>query len=316
MAIDKYIMVTMPSSIKRQWAALGGSVAKGVPENDVIYFEGRDARDYGSNLSYVAQAAAEDGYPFLEQFAVGLKSEYIQQSAGNVALFWNWARVLKRIAESAETCMVIWDDRIPNVEYRHLKKLCRQMKARGNFYIAQLRLRADWAALHALGRPEYKFENVYADSQVFENSIDSFHGNYIDAYFQPGLLGYDETMILSPAGASWLLNQMLTMKVIDVRGFVFKETAEKAIYETDPQPQERARLNNDNYLCWDPQLKEAVKIALSNKRGIYTPKRIGYAFVQEHLNFDSDVNWSPTGEGSPKYPTRIRFIDEVESSWE
>ena len=315
-AIDRYIILTIPSSIKRQWASLAGAVATGVPEDMVSFFKGEDARDYGLNMSYVAQSASEDGYPFFYQFAVGLESAYIKQSAGNVALFWGWARVLEWIADSSETCLLIWDDRIPNIEFNHIDNLCREMKAAGNFYIAQLRIRSDWANLQALGRPEYKFEDPYVEEQIFKHAMKNFSGKYLDTFFQSGLLGYDETMILSPVGANWLLQQMKLMEIVDIhKDFEFSETKELGIYETDLNPLERARLNNDNWLCWDPKFREATQEAIESKRGIYTPKKIGYKFVQEFLNFDSDVAWSPDGEHVVKFPSRIKFIDDEVPLW-
>ena len=308
-AIQKYIIMTMPKSIKRQWATRGGNEAMGVPDDIIIFFPGYDARDFGSNMSYVAQSAADDGYPFLAQFGVGLKSVYVKQSAGNIALFWNWARVLKRIADSDETCLLIWDDRIPNVKFWHFNALVSEMKMRGDFYMAQLRLRANWQNLKALGHPAYEYETPEIDEELFKNSIDAFHGSYVDTYFQKGLLGYDETMVFTPAGAAWLLNQMRTMDILDVRGTVFEETEDTELFEIDPQPQQRSRLNNDNWLCWDTKLKKAVEAAVEAKRGIYTPRRIGYTFIREGLEFNSDVDWSPTGTGQPT-GVGIQFISD------
>lgn len=297
--IDRYIIMTMPKSIKRQWSVLGASVAMGVPYDKIRFFAGKDARDYQRNMSSIAQAAADDGYPFLSQFGVGLEGCFVKQSAGNMALFWNWARVLAWIAESSETCVLIWDDRIPNVDYHHFNKMVVDMQMRGNFYLAQLRLRANWQNLMALGRPEYQHEDPETDAQLFLKSIDAFQTSYVKRYFQHGILGYDETMILTPAGANWLLHQMQTMEIVDVRGFEFQETEDTELFEIDPQPQQRARLNNDNYLCWDPKLKAAVEDAVEKKRGLYTPKRIGYAFVREYLTFNSDVEWQATGTDAP-----------------
>ena len=308
-AIDRYIIMTMPKSIKRQWAVLGGSCAMGVPYNRIGFFAGYDARDFGRNMSYIAQSAADDGYRFLAQFGVGLESVYIKQSAGNVALFWNWARVLSWIADSGETCVLVWDDRIPTVKFKYFNKLAVDMQMRGNFYFAQLRLRANWQNLKALGRGEYEHEIPHIDTDLFENSIAAFDGNYVDSYFQRGLLGYDESMVITPMGAAWLLNEMTMMETVDVGCVQFEETEDTELFEVDPQPQERSRLNNDNWLCWDPKLRESVNKAVEANRGIYTPRRIGYAFIDEFLEFNSDVDWQRTGTNAPT-GVGIKFLND------
>lgn len=334
--IEQYLILTLPRSIKRQWAALMGAVTMGVPYDIVKFVEGIDARDYQENMPNIAEAAARDGYPFLRQFALGKQESWVQQSAGNVALFWGWARTLKYIAHSGVNTLLIWDDRIPRVRYDVIENVLAELYQRTpEFYIWQLRLRSHPIHLQALGRTEYQYEGGDAEIDTerthFLKSIEAFvddvefeirfpagvrhplktpkFENY-RFYLQDGLLGYDETMILSPRGAQWLLDEMLNMedRTASLKDFEFPDVSDGIYTPENIYPQMRSRLNNDNFLHWGTT--EAVRDALSQGKGLYCPKRIGYEFVYEPLNFNSDVHWNSNqhiGWYAPR-ETQIRFV--------
>lgn len=291
--------MTIPRSLKRQQTVLGGTLAMDVPDAKIHFFKGYDARDFDDNMLRIAEAAADDGYKFLYPFAVGMKSAWIKQSAGNVALFWNWARVMKYVVDSGDTTLLIWDDRIPSVFFDTLEMTLAQLKKKDNFYLWQLRVRGDAQLMKALKRPASEYVDTKTQTILFKSAVRSGNLNPKEL-LQPGLLGYDESMVISPAGAAWLLKQMETMEVVESvsTAFEFTETQNDSIADVDPNPAERARLNNDNWLCWDPKLQAEIQTALKTRKGIWTSKHLGYSFVRDWANFQSDVDWATPIEDS------------------
>ena len=308
--IDKYILMTMPRSIKRQWYALGNATAMGVPFDRIRFFPGHDAEDYDMNMTRIADAAADDGYPFLRQFAIGFKGAHIQQSAGNVALFWNWARLLDWISNCDELCIVLWDDRMLKVPFMLLENVVAELYTRPeDFLIFQLRLRSNFAHLNAVGKDNFKVtDDLQAENEFFETSIHARIPSYFSAYLDKGLLGWDESMVISPWGAEWLLQQMHDMEDITelLKDFQFDEQPHHMISAENLQPLQRSRLNNDNWLWHGTQ--DAVKQALRNNKGLYHPRRIGYAFAAEPLDLGSNVHWNIDAEWNVDPKAHIRFL--------
>ena len=161
---------------------------------------------------------------------------------------------------------------------------------RGDFYMAQLRLRANWQNLKALGRPAYEYESPEIDAELFKNSIDAFHGSYVDTYFQKGLLGYDETMVFTPAGAAWLLNQMRTMDILDVRGTVFEETEDTELLKLI-HSRNNGRVSTMITGCVGIQnSKRLLKLPLKPS-GVYT-HRGGSAILSSERVWNSTRMWT------------------------
>ena len=285
-----------------------------VPDEKIAYFPGHSAKDFGSSMTAVAEAAADDGYPFLWQFAVGMESAWIRQTAGNVAVFWNWLRILKYIIAEGVTAVVLWDDRALNVEFQTLEQCVRQLHAHGKFALWQLRIRANHETLKALKRPAKEYEDVHEKAYLFKISKRvGFHD--IATYLQKGLLGYDESMVITPRGAEWLYREMLTMPKHDVhRDFEFVEGRDDLLSAVELNREQRSRLTNDNWLCWDAQLQENVQKAVAAGMGIYTSRYIGYDFAHEYLPMGSLVDWATDTEDpfvleSQPPMAKIRFIE-------
>ena len=291
--IDRYIVLTMPRSIRRQLLIFGNLCTQQVPYEKIEFIAGIDARDYNFNMKEIADAADADGYGFLQQFALGIKEQYTKQSAGNIALFWNWAKTLKYIATSGLTAVILWDDRFLTVPHPILEKLAHDLYTQApEFYIAQLRLRINIEFPKLLDYEIPEFENTPKYHAIFQETVYTI-SNYRDMYFETGMLGYDESMLLSPKGAQWLLDEILNMKDLSdhLLDFEFPVIQSREdITEKNIHSKERSRLNNDNWLCWG--LTDAVKTALTENKGFYFPKHPQYAFVNEPIISGSDVIWS------------------------
>lgn len=283
--IDEYAIITIPRSIRRQYLMLGNLMTMRVPYEKIMFYAGADAKDYNHKIETVADAAIEDGYDFLRQFSVGLKDKYIKQSAGNLALFWNWVRILKHIYINDITCVLSWDDRFLQVPYDILEEIVAELYSREEeFLFLQMHLRGPKIALGLCGHTEKK-----QSSKIFYNTINSRVDSYYDLFLQKGIFGYDETMVITPAGANFLFNIMVNMEDLT------KEVRDHKFAHLDPTTEEelerkyRSRLNNDNYLCWGTKLH--IEEALSQNKGIYSPKHTTYTFVNEPIDNGSDVVW-------------------------
>ena len=301
--IDEFLIITIPRSIKRQWAVLGGTVARGVPYEMIKFVMGEDAKDYNNNMETITKKAKSAGYPFLEQFGIGLQSKYVKQSAGNIALFWNWAKTLQYIAESGKTVYLTWDDRIPQVPFKIIESVLTELyKRQEDFYIWQLRLRSVWQHLKAIGKTAYgENDDIEAERDLFLQTVEHTD-TYFQHFLQLGLLGYDETMIMSPRGAQWLLDLMLNMedRTEHLKSFEFSDTE-----NINENLNEQSRINNDNWLHFG--ILDEITQAISERKGIYCPKRIGYEFIYEPLKMNTDVHWKAEPEDKHWYsePTII-----------
>ena len=233
------------------------------------------------------------GTHFSVSLGLGLESAWVKQSAGNVALFWNWIRVLEWIAESGETCLLTWDDRCLTVPFDILEDVVAELYTRPEtFYGFQLRLRAKWSHLNAVGRLEFSEDNdVEGESLFFRHSMRSATRNYFPGCLEKGLLGFDESMVLSPRGAQWLWEQMVGMEDLteELIGFTFDEQQEDLLTAENLQARQRSRLNNDNWLWWGNM--EAIATAIKENKGFYHPRRIGYAFIEDWMPLGTNVHW-------------------------
>ena len=233
--------MTLPRSVRRHHMMFGNLLSMRVPEDKIKFVVGKDGNDY-DNMQAVADAAKDDGYPFLEQFGVGMEGAYVKQSKGNMALFWGWAKTLKYISESGKICLLSWDDRFLMIPFPILEKIVYELYAgKPIFYAFQLRLRSPREHLELLGYSQMRprdVDEITVEANLLddESHKDLFYGtiygtvhSYYDLFLKKGLLGYDETMVLSPDGAKWLLKQMLTMAELkdELIGFTFQETIEE-----------------------------------------------------------------------------------------
>ena len=337
--IDQYLILSIPRLLKRHWTALGGAIAKDVPYEIIRFKKGIEARDY-KTMTEVAMAAHEDGFPIFHQFALGKQENNSQQSKQNIALFWGWAKALKYIAESGLTTLLTWDDRIPSVKFSVLQEIMKFLYAQpDNFLIWQLRIRTLPENLPLICT-EDEIKEILPDDigktrADFINTIEGFDiqninfampsGETINLnpkeviekrdyahYIRKGLLGYDETMVLSPAGASWLFSQILNMenRIEDLHTFEFPDVPDGFYTEETLVPTMRSRINNDNWLHWE--LNPIANEASKNNHGIYTSRKMGYDFVYEPFNFNTTVFWSPREpeEVDVLPAVRIKFVED------
>ena len=342
--IEQYLILSIPRLIKRHWAALTGAVVQGVPYEIIRFKQGVEARDYTS-MQDVAEKAAAEGYTFLRQFGLDKNDGIIYQSKQNMALFWGWTEALKYIAESGLTTLLTWDDRIPAVKFSVLQEIMGYLNTQPSpFMIWQLRIRTIPADVKFVCTEDEIKEILPDDIEKtradFIKSIEGFDiqninfampsGETINLnpkdvveerdyghYIRKGIIGYDETMVLSPAGAAWLLRQILEMedRTEMLKQFEFANRHENIMTEETVCPEMRSRLNNDNWVHWE--LNAIAKEAVKSNYGIYTSRKMGYDFVYEPFAFNTTIFWDSGKElDTNSNPlVRIRFIEDKVFDW-
>lgn len=334
MGIDKHLILTLERSVNRHWAMLGGAIALQTPIEKIHFVKGHDNLDYDDDMKRVEDSAEADGFSYIHNFTKGLKNEFVQQCAGAACQAWNYGRILRYIAVGDENCLVTWDDRMITVPFPLIDNIVDEFEDRKEeFYLWQLRVRMGATTSTCNDRiiaenpelidnvPKYR-ELMKTNYGQFDEELNKkwesdfqkfldFHysGNFIDLpddyinrHFQKKMIGYSESMVLSPKGASWLLLQALNMKELDS-----KDDSESGDW-WEQEISRRAAF--DAWIASD--LRIAADKEIIEEKGIYCPKEIGYKYIDDWLPIGSDVNWTNPDhkiDKLRKLTTNINFLE-------
>ena len=284
--IDQVLALSLSRSKQRRDLYIGGMAKAGVPYEQIAFARGEDGRDYTS-FDAIAAAAERDGFPFVGYFQGHGDTGIIQQTPAQMAQVWSYAQILRYIANGDKNVLVTWDDRILSVPFGFLETVVGQLHAEREvpFYLFQLRIR---------GTPEYvrlPERNYYEDEQIhlwlFQSLTNlSVSINYADVFTLPGLLGYDETIVFSPTGARWMLEEMYNIQDIDPE-------IKRLHYDDIPHVQKpiyNPTLNIDNWICWG--LRPAADIAIGQEKGLYRPRYPGFHFIEDPIALGSLTEWA------------------------
>lgn len=279
--IDRIYVLTLRRCVDRHQAWLAASQMRDIPLDIVSFVEGHDDKGFG-NMSEVAEFAAVDGFDFVEEYAVGTRTEYVEQTIASVCQVWNIARILRHIAANDEVCLVIFDDKMITVSFNVLNIIVSELLAVEDeeFFLLQLLQRGDLNELEF--REHDRFEQHDLSTAVFKAIFNRQISSYGDFFLRHGIVGYDETMVLSPEGADWVLGCLGRAK--------------------------------DFYTFFDhfihKRLTEEAHGAVEHGKGLYCPRESGYAFVSEIMPMGSVTGWAP--EGSFHYENANQ---KTEVSW-
>lgn len=264
--VDEVIVLTLADSFERHWAWLGASQVRKIPYENISYIKGHAGRDF-ENMEEVAAFAAADGFDFVEEYAIGTVTEYVHQTPASVSQVWNFARILRYISDSTLHCLVLTDDKMLTISFNKLCMLVDELRTcRGKeFFLFQLMRRGDLNELEFVEKD--RFEAALFSYDVFDLAFNKEVSGYSDFFLQEGIIGYDESMVLSPAGAAWLLGCL--------------------------QSSEDFHIFYDHFIC--KGLPKQSKIAGANGKGIYTPAEVGYSFAEQIMPMGTGTHWAPKG---------------------
>lgn len=286
MSIGKVIALTV-GDVKRQWSYIGRMTARGVPLDSIHFVLGKNPRDFGNDFATVAEAANDDGFPFVRFFQGHGDTGIVKQSPAQMCQVWEFARILRLIANMEENCLLTWDDRTLTVPFLMLDDMVDTMSSsyQDGFYLFQLRLRGceEYLKLNV----ESFWESRYIHENLFQGYVNPGKGiNYAETFAKLGMHGYDESIVFSPQGANWMLEQMQKIKDIDpdIKKIKYKDVSmsQKPIY--------CRILNIDNWICWG--LPPAIKAALKDDKGIFCPRYPGFDFIEDGIPLGSTTDWA------------------------
>lgn len=264
--IDRVYVLTLKRCVDRHQAWLAASQMRDIPLEIVGFVEGHDDRDF-EDMHEIAAFAEADGFGFVEQYALGTVTEYVQQTPASVCQVWNFSRILRHIAEHDHISLILTDDKMLTVSFRVLNLIVDELLSVEDeeFFLFQLLQRGD---LNEIAYQEQdRFERHDLSSLVFDAVFHHVVPSYKEFFLKSGVVGYDESMVLSPEGADWILGCM-----------------------------DRA---DDFYIFYDHfihnRLGEEAMGAVEMGKGIYCPRESGYGFVGEIMPMGTTTNWAPEG---------------------
>ena len=277
--IDTILVMTVERAKERHDSLLGALMQPlcGVPPDLIKFCLCADAKDYGSDMAKVAFAAVSDGFPWVEEYAIGSNTEFVQQTAASTAQVWAYAKMLRYIVETEQTGLIIWDDKslaIPFVVFCDiLSILANSTKA---FYMWQLMVRGhpDEVALKEFDLSERIARSGLLFSAMFRGHI--LHPSF---FLEEGIKGYDETIVFSPAGAKWMLEQLASAS--EFHSFL------------------------DHFICHE--LPGRALEASKGGYGIYSPIEFGYQFARVYREMGTLTDWAH--KGSVHYEESIKRTD-------
>lgn len=304
--IDKILCLTLNKSQTRRDIYIGRMTAQGVPLESIHFVRGKASSDFRKDYTAIADAAERDGFPFVRYFQNHDDTGMVKQTPAQMAQVWSYAQILRHIASGDETCLVTWDDRYLNTPFEFLEVIIEQLKEGYDFHLFQLRLR---------GSPEYLrlppltfWEEAHVHQQLFGAFTDLKQQlDHASIFTKPGFYGYDETIIFTPAGAKWMLEEMYSIEPlhgIDLDLYQLK-------YDEVPhhlKPQYCATLNIDNWICWG--LRDAADKA-SEEGKLHRPRYYGFDFIIDAIPQGSLTGWASEESDYPEMDKHFEynFID-------
>lgn len=263
--IEQVIVQTLRRLTNRHHVFLGGADARRIPYNRIIFSDGVDNLDYNDDMKAIADAAAADGFHWVSDYAQGKSDEHTQQTPATVAQAWNFASNLRYIIDSGKISLIIWDDKMINVQWRVLNEIveyCHNLPE--ELYAIQLVIRGheEDIGFEPLSNDERKKMSTETFNAIFDR-LDA-HA-YARFFFTRGIAGYDESFVLTPEGARWMLNAL------------------------------GSSTNFYNYV--DHFIKQELPLHAEKAhklgKGVYCPAEIGYKFVRQSVPLGSTTDWIP-----------------------
>lgn len=275
--IDKIVVMSLDRTPDRQDKWDGAAAIMGIDPSLVEVAIGHDNKHFDDNMKTVAEAAVADGFPWVADYAQGLKTEYCQQTAASVCQIWNYCRILRELKEQEQTGLIIFDDKMLTLKFDRFLELVAEVRSVEGveFFALQLMLRGTASEIRL---PELTYELRYKMSrEIYNGVLDIPMDGYREIFLQHGIMGYDETFVFSPKGADWFL------KCLDL--------APRSDY-----------MFLDHFIC--QAMPAFGQQAVDRGNGVYCPSEVGYKFVDTFIHVGTTTDWAP--EGSSGYEESLK----------
>ena len=282
--LDRMIGLTIPSRRNRCWFWKGYNMAKGVPADMLSFWEGMIPLDYGNNFERIADAAEADGFPFVRYFQGYENAMILNQHPAQMCQVWSYAQILRHITESDETTLVLWDDRYLGVPFSVIAYAVAELQSQSlPFYLLQLRIRGvekneiDQTAKDNVVRQF--FDSIAKPTKIAQTEL-------LGTVITKGMMGLDESIVFTPQGAAWVLEQMQAIEppADDMKTF--------GIMDLSPVHQDMYMkcFNIDSWIKAD-LVPKANKVVKAKEAGIYRALSKEVTFIDEPIAFGSDTHF-------------------------
>lgn len=263
--IDTIIVLSIERAVNRHWALLGAALQPlcGIPEDLIQIYNGPDGRKYNNDMLIAADAAAADGFPWVEEYAIGLKTEYVQQTAALTCQIWSYAQILRYLVETQQTGLIIWDDKMLKVPFTFFCDVLSMLQdGEKEFYMWQLILRGHPEEIEM--RELNDFERSKQSELAFNAIIKGDMTIPLNFLVEEGIKGYDETIVFSSAGAAWMLEKLANAD--EFHTFL------------------------DHFICHETS-NLSLEAAKEGK-GFYSPTEFGYNFADVYMPLGTLTDWA------------------------
>lgn len=275
---NQIIVMSLERTPERYERWRGAAAILKIDPNIISIAFGKDNLDFDDDSQKVAEAAADDGFPFITEYAQDKVEHGLQQNAATVCQAWNYCRILRELIERQETSLIIFDDKMLTVDFKDFCRVAEELQdVKGEeFYAAQLNLRGHTDELNF---PEIDLnQRIRTSLEVFQGAFGGMIDSYRDLFFRKGIMGYDESILFSPAGAEWML------KCLDMAPDYYRYL--------------------DHFICH--ALPDFAKSAIKRDKGIYCPAEIGYQFVDVFMEMGTTTDYAI--KNTPMYEPSRRKV--------
>lgn len=256
--MDIIIVSTIERATDRHEAFLGAALSPmcGIPESLIHFYMGPDGADY-PDIGAVGEAAVADGFPWVEEYALGTRTEFVEQTRASCAQVWAYAQLLTFLVEQNLTGLIIWDSKVLGVPFSVFSNILTGLQdAEKEFYMWQLMLRGHPTDFRKITVDQTKQNLLMFDGIVRGNGIDP-----MAFLLAEGLNGYDESIVFSPAGAAWMLERLA-----DADDFHFFL---------------------DHFICY-----ELARYSWESDKGFYSPMDVSFKFVDAPRAMGTLTGWA------------------------
>ena len=197
-------VINLKRAVFRRGLSMGFLVGSGFPLEDIYIHEARDGADYKDTV-LLCEAAVRAGYPLFERSLVD--KSYTSLHVGVAALTWSWHEICKRVIERDIPTVVLHDDVRPLYGYRDFVNLVDGLNSYDK----------DWKfvnlSLHTQRGSFDMFREDMAKYRVYGTGmIQVVFGMYSQL---------EDSVLVSPAGARWLLEEMYPSSFINMDDELF-----------------------------------------------------------------------------------------------
>lgn len=120
-SVSNIFIMTLKLTPNRKWGCIGALEAREFPMDRVHAVHGIDGLEYKTHQAIIKDAVA-DGFPFFEN------PDFLKRPIPMVAGSWSACRVLRCVAKTQETAIIMEDDWVFGIDYPEIEKRLKKLE--------------------------------------------------------------------------------------------------------------------------------------------------------------------------------------------